>query len=122
MSVKSAGAILDELTHDGIAVEVTGRCARRLFGLRGFALRATVAAPPRRPETGRGCGRPRLSPAEAATPAPAAPLGPAERQAFGDGDLEVALAAVEEAVRRARQTLGRASAADTAGEAPPSPP
>ncbi|MGK7871737.1 hypothetical protein ACFHPP_31375, partial [Falsiroseomonas sp. E2-1-a20] len=37
ISIKSALAILDRLVQDGVAVEVTGRAARRLFGLRGLA-------------------------------------------------------------------------------------
>jgi hypothetical protein len=120
ISIKSALEILDGLLRAGVAVEVTGRAARRLFGLRGLAPLAAAVAPPRRPEPGRGRGRPRRAPpAEAAEPPPPlAPPGPVERRAFDYGDLDAAMAAVEEAVRRARRNLdalagrGAASASD----------
>ncbi len=63
ISVKSAIALLDGFVRDGIAVEVTHRAARRLFGLTTLAeeLRKVVR-PPYRPEPGRGRGRPPLLP------------------------------------------------------------
>ena len=52
IAVKNAIALLDGLVAAGIAVEVTHRAKRRLFGLAGMApLRDGVAAP-RRPEPG----------------------------------------------------------------------
>jgi hypothetical protein len=108
ISIKSALAILDRLVQDGVAVEVTGRAARRLFGLRGLAPLAAAVAPPRRPEPGRGRGRPRLVPVEveAAPPAgPVAPLHPVARAAFDYSDLDAALRATEAAMRRTRASL-----------------
>jgi hypothetical protein len=120
VSVKSACAILDGLVRGGVVIEVTGRSARRLFGLRGLAPLAAAAAPPRRPEPGRGRGRPRHPRAEEVTPPPPplAPLGPVERRAFDYADLAEAMAAVEEAIRRARRTLDGMAGGGAAAEAP----
>ena len=79
MAVKNAAALLDGFCQAGLAVEVTHRSKRRLFGLAGLApLRDGVAAP-RRPEPGRGRGRPPAMPADAdlPPPAPSVPLGSA---------------------------------------------
>ncbi|MBY0332202.1 MAG: hypothetical protein K2X49_16210, partial [Acetobacteraceae bacterium] len=54
LSVKSALALLEDLRRRDVVVEVTGRSARRLFGLRDLAPLAAAVAPPRRPEPGRG--------------------------------------------------------------------
>jgi len=59
VSVRTATALLDDLAARGLAVEVTRRQKRRLWGLTGLApLRAETAAP-RRPQPGRARGRPR---------------------------------------------------------------
>ncbi|HEV7265823.1 MAG TPA: hypothetical protein VGN83_13020, partial [Falsiroseomonas sp.] len=82
--------------------------ARRLFGLPGLAPLAAAVAPPRRPEPGRGRGRPRLNPLEVehAPPAgPTAPLAPVARATFDYSDLDAALRDTEAAMRRTRQTL-----------------
>jgi hypothetical protein len=108
IAIKNAGAILDALVRDEVAVEVTGRAARRLFGLRGLAPLAAAVAPPRRPEPGRGRGRPRRVPLEIApVPAvgPIAALAPAARATFDYSDLDAALRETESAMRRTRQTL-----------------
>jgi len=107
ISIKSACAILDALVRDGVAVEVTGRAARRLFGLRGLAPLAAAVAPPRRPVPGRGRGRPRLIPVEPtpAPPAPLAPLEPVARQSFDYSDLDAALLEADAAIRRTRSSL-----------------
>lgn len=60
MSIKSATELLDGFLAEGIVAEVTHRSARRLFGLVGMAPVREVTQPPRRPEPGRGRGRPRL--------------------------------------------------------------
>ena len=110
MAVKNATALLDRFCRDGIAIEVTHRSKRRLYGLSGLApLRDGVAAP-RRPELGRGRGRPPLHRPEPAplplTPfAPARPLTPLERRAIDYRDLENAMALADERIREARRTL-----------------
>ena len=60
MAVKNAIALLIWFAEAGIAVEVTRRSKRRLFGLAGLAPLRDEVAPPRRPEPGRGRGRPPL--------------------------------------------------------------
>ncbi|MHB1873211.1 MAG: hypothetical protein ACYCT1_20550, partial [Steroidobacteraceae bacterium] len=59
IAVKSAIRILDELLATGIAIEVTHRSKRRLFGLQGLAPLRRVVQPPYRPDPSRGPGRPR---------------------------------------------------------------
>jgi hypothetical protein len=110
MAVKNATALLDRFCREGIAIEVTHRSKRRLYGLAGLApLRDGVAAP-RRPEPGRGKGRPPLHRAEPA-PLPPAPLAPArpltplERRTLDYTDLENAMAFADERIREARRTL-----------------
>ena len=110
MAVKNATALLDRFCREGIAIEVTHRSKRRLYGLAGLApLRDGVAAP-RRPEPGRGRGRPPLYRAEPPPPppaplAPARPLTPLERRALDYSDLEDAMALADERIREARRTL-----------------
>lgn len=99
---KNALAILAALVRDGVAVEVSRRAARRLWGLRGMAPLAEVVAPPRRPEPGRRRGRPRKemeAPAFEAPPPPLPPFTPAERRTFDYTELEAAIAAVDAAMR-----------------------
>jgi hypothetical protein len=118
ISLKSALALLDGFVRDGVAVEVTGRAARRLFGLSGLAPLAAAVAPPRRPEPGRGRGRPRHLPAESAAPPlppPAAAPGRFVRHTFDYGDLDAAMAAVDAAIRGARRGLDRLARGDDAG-------
>ena len=57
---KNAAQLLDSVCMVGIAVGVTHRSRRRLFGLAGLALLGDEVAPTYRPEPGRGrgsCGR-----------------------------------------------------------------
>ena len=84
MAVKNATHLLDDFRAAGIAVEVTHRSKRRLFGLSGLASLRDVVRPPYRPEPGRGRGRPRLTPpAESVLPLlPPAPLTPIDRRPF----------------------------------------
>jgi hypothetical protein len=58
LPIKSATVMLAGLVADEVAVEVTHRSARRLFGLADMAPIRDVTIPPRRPEPGRGRGRP----------------------------------------------------------------
>ena len=84
MAVKNAIALLDSFAEAGI-VEVTRRSKRRLFGLAGVAPLRDEVAPPRRPEPGRGRGRPPLIEPEEALPTlplPDRPLTQVERRAI----------------------------------------
>lgn len=105
ISIKSALAILEALAADGVVVEVTGRAARRLFGLHGLAPLAAAVAPPRRPVPGRGRGRPRNLPVAEETP-PSLPRHTfVARPAFDYGDLDVAMQTIDAAIRGARRAL-----------------
>jgi probable HAF family extracellular repeat protein len=69
VAVETAIRLLDGLAAAGIAVEVTRRSKRRLFGLKGMASLADAVCPPYRPELGRGRGRPPRSSAGPSTTA-----------------------------------------------------
>jgi hypothetical protein len=60
LAVKTAIGLLESLVTAGVAVEVTHRAKRRLFGLVGLAPLAAVVRPPGRPVLGGGRGRPPL--------------------------------------------------------------
>ena len=63
IAVKNATALLDRFCGEGIAIEVTHRSKRRLYGLAGLAPLRDGVAPPRRPEPGgAGGGRPSTAP------------------------------------------------------------
>ena len=108
MSIKSATAMLDGFVAEGIAVEVTHRSARRLFGLAGVAPVRDATAAPRRPEPGRGRGRPPLATQVEMSDAPAAPPPPLarlERSAVDYAALEAAMAHCEQAIRASKRAL-----------------
>jgi hypothetical protein len=110
MAVKNATALLDRFCREGIAIEVTHRSKRRLYGLVGLAALRDGVAAPRRPEPGRGRGRPPLHRAEPpplppAPLAPARPLTPLERRALDYSDLTEAMAFADDRIREARRTL-----------------
>jgi hypothetical protein len=113
MAVKNAALLLDRFCADGIVIEVTHRSKRRLFGLTELAPLRRSVAPPRRPEPGRGRGRPPLRPVEDETPdpPPAAPLGtpltPIERRSFDYSGLDAAMAFADKAMRNARRALAQ---------------
>jgi len=117
MAVKNAARLLEEFCAAGIAVEVTHRSRRRLFGLKGMAPLRDAVVPPPRPQPGRGRGRPPTIPYDAEAP-PAPPLDrphtPLERRAFDYGDLEQAMAVLDQAIRRTRRALDQLAR----GEAP----
>ena len=81
MAVKNATLLLDDFCAAGIAIEVTHRSKRRLFGLTGLAPLRDVVRPPYRPEPGRGRGRPPLEAEDAITVPALPPVPPLDRQA-----------------------------------------
>jgi hypothetical protein len=108
IAVKNAVRILAELVAAEIAVEVTHRSKRRLFGLKGLAPLREVVRPPYRPDPTRGRGRPR-QPIEAeeteVAPPPLPPLTPIERREFDYTVLEEAMAHLDAVVRQTRLAL-----------------
>ena len=110
ISIKSAIALLDGFVRDGIAVEVTHRAARRLFGLKALGEEVRrVVRPPHRPEPGRGRGRPPLGlmePDETPVPLPPA-LDPVPRRfpAIDYASLDEAVAHVDAVMRSTRLNL-----------------
>jgi hypothetical protein len=107
MAVKNAAALLDEFCASGIAVEVTHRSRRRLFGLAGLAPLRGEVEPRRRAEPGRGRGRPRVIriEAEPPPPVPERPLTPVERKAIDYSELNYWMAHAERVIRDTRRTL-----------------
>ena len=118
MAVKNTTALLDGFCVEGIVVEVTHRSKRRLFGLAALAPLRGEVAPPRRPEPGRGRGRPLtlivadevLSP-----PLPEPPLTPIERRAFDYSDFEHWMAHADQAIRKTRNVLDQLARGQIAG-------
>lgn len=108
IAIKSAIRVLDELVATGIAIEVTHRSKRRLFGLQGLAPLRRVVQPPYRPDPSLGPGRPRHEfeeeEAEVAPP-PLPPLTPLERRDFDYTVLEEAMAHLDAVVRASRSAL-----------------
>lgn len=116
MSIKCAGELLDRFVAAEIAVEVTHRSARRLFGLSGMAPVREVTIPPRRPMPGRGRGRPRfeaLPEPEAAPPAPLPPVSRFERPPIDYAALEEAMAHCDQVIRETRRRLYGIALTDT---------
>jgi hypothetical protein len=117
IAVKNAIRILGVLASAEIAIEVTHRPKRRLFGLQGLASLRDVVRPPYRPDPNRGPGRPRQEIEEElpkAAPPPLPPLTPIERRAFDYTALEEAMAHLDAVVRASRSAL-RAMANGTRG-------
>jgi hypothetical protein len=107
IAVKNAMRILDDLVAADIAIEITHRSKRRLFGLKHLAPLRDVVRPPYRPDQGTGRGRqPRETEAEIAVPlVPPPPLTPIERRVFDYTALEETLAQLEAVVRSSRSAL-----------------
>jgi hypothetical protein len=106
LAVKNAIRLLDGLVAADLAVEVTHRSKRRLFGLKGMAPLGEAVRPPYRPEAGRGRGRPPLLVEEPELPAqPLPPLAPFERHAFDCSDLEAVVSHVDQVLRQTRRSL-----------------
>ena len=108
VTVKSGIRLLDGLVAAGIAVEVTWRSKRRLFGLKDMAPLAEAVRRPYRPEPGRGRGRPPILTAEdeitGAQP-PLPPLTPIERRAFDYGELEHCMVQLDQTIRHTKRVL-----------------
>ena len=108
MSIKCAGELLERFVAAEIAVEVTHRSARRLFGLVGMAPVRDVTMAPRRSVAGRGRGRPRAEqPPETdlAPPATLSPMTRFQRPPIDYGALEEAMAHCDAVVRTTRSRL-----------------
>ena len=108
MSIKCTTELLDRFVVSEIAVEVTHRSARRLFGLSEMAAVRVATTPPRRPIPGRGRGRPRSEDLAEEPVAPTAPLPPISRFQYPPIDysaLEAAMAHCDEVIRTARIRL-----------------
>lgn len=118
MSVKCATELLDRFVAAEIAVEVTHRSARRLFGLAGLVPVRDATTGPRRSVPGRGRGRPRLEPdAPIAAPDAPTPLPPAsrfQRPPIDYAALEEAMAHCDQVVLSTRQRLHAPSATPAA--------
>jgi hypothetical protein len=109
MSVKCAGELLERFVEEEVAVEVTHRSARRLFGLSGMAPVREATTAPRRPHPGRGRGRPPIErdwPIDELAPrAPLPPLSRLQRPPIDYGALEAAMAHCDDVVRFTRRRL-----------------
>ncbi len=111
MAVKNASLLLEEFSAAGIIVEVTHRSRRRIFGLNGLAPLRDEVAPPRRPQPGRGRGRPPLLPAEVEiSPSPLAPATHRiEPPKFDYSNLAHYVDEAERAIRQTRRVLDELS-------------
>ena len=110
IAVKNAIRLLDSLVGAGVAVEVTHRSKRRLFGLKAMAPLAEAVRPPYRPEPGRGRGRPpTLADDDEITdpPPPLPPLTPIERRAFDYSELERCMALLDLSIGQTKRALDR---------------
>ena len=110
MAAKNALELLTGLCADEIVIEVTHRSKRRLFGLAGLAPLRDEISPPRRPEPGRGRGRPPairidVEQVPASPPPPEHPMTPVERRSINYSELEGAMAHLELTIRDTRLTL-----------------
>ena len=105
MAVKNATLLLDDFCAAGIAIEVTHRSKRRLFGLTGLAPLRDVVRPPYRPEPGRGRGRPPLVAEDAITVPALPPVPPLDRQPFDYSDLAHWMTQMDQTIRQARRAL-----------------
>jgi hypothetical protein len=109
MSIKCTTELLDRFVATEIAVEVTHRSARRLFGLAEMAPVRTATTAPRRPIPGRGPGRPpierNLPVQELAQPPLLPPVSRLERPPIDYGALDAAMAHCDAVVRSTRRRL-----------------
>ena len=126
MSIKCTTELLDRFVATEVAVEVTHRSARRLFGLAGMAPVRAATTAPRRPIPGRGRGRPRSDDLQEELVAPAAPLPRMSRfqhPPIDYGALEEAMAHCDSVIRTARirlQALGSTGSSSAGVDPAPS--
>jgi hypothetical protein len=100
--------LLDGLVGAGLAVEITHRSWRRLFGLKAMAPLAGAVRPPYRPDPGRGRGRPPIlaDDDEITGPPPLLPpLTPIERRAFDYSELERCMALLDLSIGQTKRAL-----------------
>ena len=112
MAVQNVSALLQDFCRAEVAVEVTHRSKRRLYSLATLAPVRDVVAPPRRPEPGRGRGRPPIYREDNApfVPGPLPPVSMIERRAFDYSDLEHWMEQLDRAIvnmKRSLDTLAR---------------
>jgi hypothetical protein len=118
IAVKNAAALLAVFVARDIAIEVTHRSKRRLYGLKHLAPLREEAAPPRRPMPGRGRGRPprgataQVITAEYSDAPKGSPLlvdrpalSPIERKEYDFTDLDNWMRQADQAIRRAKVVL-----------------
>lgn len=122
IAVKNAAGLLEMFVARGVAIEVTHRAKRRLYGLKHLAPLRTEAAPPKHPMPGRGRGRPPRAEggppiaADYADAATAPPLNerlvltPLERREFDFTDLDRWMQDVDQAIRRTKAVLDQFAA------------
>ena len=114
IAIKNAAALLDVFVARGIAIEVTHRSKRRLFGLKHLAPLRETAALPRRAlrhrgrgtlgsgARGRGCRGGRIAAPRAAEPLQLTPL---ERKEFEFSDLDDWMREADQLIRRSQAVL-----------------
>ncbi len=117
MATNNAIALLRDFEQIGVAIDVSHRTKRKLYGLAGLERLRDHVAPPRRPQPGRGRGRPRLDPAPTAASAmpdlpPVNPDPVRIRTSFDYTDLEEAMAQADQVIRETRVSLARLSQQD----------
>ena len=114
IAVKNAATLLDGFVTRGIAIEVTHRSKRRLFGLKHLAPLRAEAAVPRRVlrlrarMAGRGSGADEADPPD--TPPPVLEplrLTPLERKEFEFSDLDDWMREADQLIRRSQAVLDR---------------
>ena len=106
---KNASRLLDELCREGVAVEVSRRAKRRLYALRTMEPLRDAIREPKRPEPGRGRGRPPAFIPEdddeeflAETGIAGPRLPPVN---FNYADLDSAMVELEATIKRTREAL-----------------